>query len=98
MFGYVIQLRDTLLVMGIICIIIYSVVLFQKLASPPNTNWSRGYDALLLFSTWMFLLPGVVFLAFYIFFRARVKHSAAKIASASKTLRFKKNAELNSVT
>ena len=98
MFGYVIQLRDTLLVIGIICIIIFLIVLFQDLVTTPGTNWRRGYDGLLTFSLWMFLVPGLIFLAFYVFFRARVKHSAAKIKAHSKSLRVKKNAEFNSVT
>ena len=98
MFGYVIQLRDTLLVIGVICIILFFLVFFRKLTLPPDTNWRRGYDGLLTFSIWMFLVPGIVFLLLYILFRARVKHSAAKIKAASNSLRFKKNAEFNSVS
>jgi len=93
MFGYVIQIRDTLLIIGVICVILYFTVLTLDLSTTPGTNWRRGYDTLHSFTFWMVLLPGLVFLAGYVLLRARVKHSAGKITKISKNLRRKKNAE-----
>lgn len=87
MFGYVIQIRDSLLVLGIFCIIMYSLILSRALATPADTNTRRGYDMIVQFSHYMLLLPGILFFALYLFFVLRVRYSAGKITGASKRIR-----------
>ena len=84
MFGYVIQIRDTLFVLGISCIIAFVVFFILKLSSTPGTNRREGYDLLLNFSTYFILIPGIFFIIAYYLFVARIGLSSKKLTNVSK--------------
>jgi uncharacterized membrane protein len=84
MFGYVIQIRDALFVLGICCVITHIIIYILKLSSTPNTNREEGYTLLLRFSSWVVLLPGIIFLLAYFLFRARVAHSRNNLVKTVK--------------
>ena len=94
MFGYVIQVRDALLILGIVCLILYGLVVSQTLATPIGTNTRRGYDMISEFSHYMLLIPGILLLALYLFFVLRVNYSSAKITRASKRIRKQREEEV----
>ena len=93
MFGYVIQIRDTFLVLAIVSLILYALVLSRTLAVPTGTDARKVYDTIYQFAHYMLLIPGILFLVIYLFFVLRVKYSAGKITSASKRIRKERASE-----
>ena len=90
MFGYVIQIRDTLIVIGICCVIAHIVIFIANWSTIPGTNWREAYDLLLNFSSWFILAPGILFIIVYFLLVARIgsiSGNAKKVSQAKQSKR-----------